>query len=56
MCINKGLNIFSLSYYIEIMFCLLLTNPTFNSFGCHGNQGVNTGDMAVLEIYRRHHA
>ena len=33
------------------MFCLLLTNPPSNSFGCHVNQGVNPGNMAVLEMY-----
>ena len=32
------------------MFCLILTNLTFTSFGCHGNQGVNPGDMAVFKF------
>ena len=27
---------------MEYMFCHLLTNQKMNSFGCHGNQGVNT--------------
>ena len=33
-----------INYYIE-------NNQKFNSFGCHGNQGVNPCISAVLEIY-----
>ena len=33
------------------MFCHLLTNQKINSFGRHGNQGVNTCIRAVLEMY-----
>ena len=38
------------------MFCHLLTNQKFNSFGCHGSQSVNPCIMAVLEINRRYQA
>ena len=40
----------------DYMFCFLWTNLTFNCLGCHGNQGVNPGDVAVLDMYRRHQA
>ena len=49
-------NIFSVCYYIKYMFPYLLTKQKFNSFGCHGNQGVNPCIIDVLKIYRRHQA
>ena len=39
---------------MSTQFCHLLINPKINSFGCHGNQGVNPFIMAVLDIYRCH--
>ena len=55
-CLNQGVNIFSLLYYIEYMFCNFLTNQKFNSSSSHGNQGVNPCIMAVFEMYWRHKA
>ena len=32
------------------MFCVLVTNPMSNYFGCQGNQGVNPCNMVVWKF------